>query len=293
MRSQTDFQLFGGARYPVFETARDGSLRSRNNPPDEIQRPVITDRQDAMFTVYVELASCVHGTLTPGGVPASLIIFQYEIHCLQDNHVVNSLKTELEFAQTGTGSPIVIAYVPYIQRTFHATTGTVDHSHGFEIAAGVEFAPAMADIRYSAEKGKSHEQEYFDKVESGRHYRTSEKRHHSVWWRYSHNPDQNHGIVPAFRTGILLRRADTKPFCATLSLELDAGFRYKAGRKVKDFFGRQTEEEDDVINFDPSVMPFPSDTTIDSTSLGKLAKEAMLDKNLGPIWGVDIGKEVS
>jgi hypothetical protein len=244
-----------------------------------------------MYTVYVGLASCVHGTLTPGGDPASLIVFQYEIHCMQDDNVVKAVTTDLEFSQTGPGSPSVIAYGPYIQRKFNATTGTVRHLKGLEAATGAEFAPAAAEVRYSTHKEKTHEQEYFDKVDSGRHHKDSEKRHDRVWWRYSHNRDQNHGVVPAFRTAILLKRSNMSPFFATFNITLDAGFRYNTAQKLRNIIGRT--EPDDIINFNPNAEPWPNGSTIDSTSLGNLAQEAMLDSKLTPIWGVDIGNETT
>jgi hypothetical protein len=288
MRSPADFQRPGGVHYPTFDsTVQDGELKTRNVPSDEIQRPVITDREDSMFTVYVELVGCVHGTLTPGGSPASLIIFQYEIHCRQDKNVVRSVDTNFEFSQTGWGTPSVIAYGPYIQRRFNATTGTVSHQRGLEVAVGAEFDPAMAGAKYSVQQERSHEQQYFDKIDSGRHHNESEKRHYSVWWRYTHNSDQNHGVVPAFRTAMLLKRDDMDPFSATFTIKLDAGFQYGVSQKLKYIFSKR--EVDDIINFDPKAEPWPNGTMIDSTSLGNLARDAMLDSKLTPIWGVDIG----
>lgn len=290
MHHQAAFQRSGGVQYPLHEIpVEEGALKSRNEPGDEIQRPVITDREDSMFTVYVELVSCVHGTLTPGGDPASLIIFQYEIHSKQDNRVIKAVSTDFEFSQTGPGSPSVIAYGPYIQRKFNATKGTVTYQKGLEAAAGVELTPAMVEVRYSAEQEKSHEQQYFEKVDSGRHRDDYEKRHHKVWWLYSQNRDQNHGVVPAFRTGVLLKRGDMSPFFARFKIKLNGGFRYGAGQKLKTMFSHT--EVDDVINFSPEAKPWPSETTVDTTLLGKLAQETMLDRKLTPIWGVDIGNE--
>lgn len=290
MRPQTAFQRADGVHYPLHEIpSTEGELKSRNEPSDEIQRPVITDREDSMFTVYVELVNCVHGTLTPGGDPASLIIFQYHIHSLQDNRVIKSIRTDFEFSQTGTGSPSVIAYGPYIQRKFNVTTGNITYQKGLEAAAGVEFPPARVEVGYSTEQEKSHTQQYFDKMDSGRHYDEYQKRHHKVWWRYTQNRDQNLGVAPSFRTGVLLKRGDMRPFSARFKIELDGGFRYGAGQKLKNMFSNA--EVDDIINFSPYAEPWPSGTTIDTASLGKLAQETMLDRTLTPIWGVDIGKE--
>jgi hypothetical protein len=288
-RSQADLQHPRG--YLIQEVpVQEGELKTQNDG-DEIQRPVITDREGSKFTVYVELVTCVHGQLGPeDSTPASLIVFQYEIHCREEACVIKSVRTSLEFAQNQLHAPSVQAYAPYIRRRYNATSGNVTDTKGVEGTLGADFTPAKADVKLSAQREESREQQYFEKLESGRHFHDTERRHHKVWWRLSQNQSQKAGVTPAFRTAILLKRKDHNRFTATFDIELDGGFQYSTSKLLNRIFGRIAQDElDDPIIFDPGAEAW-GQGTIDPTCLGKYAKGAMLDSSLAPVWGVDIGE---
>ena len=279
----------------------EGELKTRNFPSDEVHRRVVTDRgesDDSKFKVEVQLVTCVHGTFSPARPsPTSLIVFEYQLHCLEAKHVFKSVTTSFEFSEkeiltrsapdpTEMATPSVIAYAPYAQRRFNTTTSEIGRKRGAEIAAGAEFMPTNLESKLYREKEESHTQEYFEKSESGRHYKAEEKRHHKVWWKMTQNSSQGHGISPAFRVAILLSRTSDSPFLGTFNIDIDGSFWFSVAQVFDRILGRASI--DDPINFDPASQPIGLGE-LDSTWLGKLAEGAMLDNKLTPVWGTDIG----
>src|SRR6266480_4939037 len=124
MPSQADLETF--YEYPLYEaTIEEGKLKTRNETEDQVQRPVITDRDyNGRYKIQVQLVTCVHGTLDrQTKTPASLIVFEYQLHCLEENHVFSSVYTSLEFSEASSlqpgkqpAAPIrpgIIAYAPF------------------------------------------------------------------------------------------------------------------------------------------------------------------------------------
>lgn len=286
MPSQTE--LHSRRQYAIIEADREeGSLKTRNVPADEVQREVVTQRDETAFSVYVTLATCVHGRLDgPNSDLASLLIFEYEIHSKEENSVVKSLTTSFEFSYTSPGSPDVKAYAPYVRRKYNFSTGEVKHTHGIEGNASLNAGPGEIGTTLSKQKETAHEQQYFEKVESDLGYNDTQKRRDRISFFFSQNQSQKLGVTPFFRTAILLKRSDQVPFQAVFKLKFDGGFMYNASQTFKSVFGKVP---DDPINFNPFIESLLGEVQIDDINqLGKYAHGRELDKSLAPIWGVDI-----
>ena len=272
--------------YAIIESEHsEGELKIRNVPSDEVQRDVATYREETAFSVYVKLATCLHGYLDGStSDPASLIIFEYEVHSKEDDSVVKSLETSLKFSRNGHASPDVKAYAPYVRRRYNFSKAEITTTKGIEAGVGVAAGPAEITTGASNEKEVAHVQQYFEKVESWPSYDEGEKRHHQVSFRFTQNKSQHSGVTPFFRTAVLIKRSNRNPFKADFSLEFDGGFTYNASRTFKRVFGKAP---DDPINFDPNADPVFGDVQVDLDHLAQCAHGRELDKGLAPIWGVD------
>ena len=284
MPSQSDLQ--NSYQYIIFEAEpTEGALKTHNYPEDEVQRDTITHRDETSFSLGVRLTTCVHGHLKgPETEPASLIIFEYEVHSKEDNSVVKSLETNFKFTQTAQSGPAVVAYAPYVRRRFNFSTGDTTNSHGFEATGGAGAGPGYLEATYSKQKEKSHEQQYFEKVESYTGYNERQKRHDEITYRFTQNTSQKHGVTPFFRTAVLVKRTDDRPFKAHFKIELHGGFMYKTSQGLKKIFGKSP---DDPINFDPAAEPLFGEAQVEKDLLGQYVQGKELNKNLAPIWGVD------
>ncbi|KAF2707830.1 hypothetical protein K504DRAFT_492456 [Pleomassaria siparia CBS 279.74] len=285
MPSQTELQ--SPRPYAIVEAEQsDGELKTRNEPSSEIQRDVATYRDETAFVVYVKLATCLHGHLNgPESEAASLVIFEYEVHSKEDSSVVKSLQTSFKFTQSGNGSPDVKAYAPYVRRRYNPTKAEVTKTKRVEASAGASAGPAELSANFSNEKAVTHEQQYFEKVESWPSYNEREKRNDGVSFKFTQNQSQRSGVTPFFRTAMLLKRSNNMPFMADFAFVLDGGFSYNTTRIFKKVFG--VKASDDPINFDPSAKPLYGETQLEMNSLAKYAHGRELDKSLAPIWGVD------
>ncbi|KAF2655445.1 hypothetical protein K491DRAFT_692906 [Lophiostoma macrostomum CBS 122681] len=285
MPSQSDLQ--NSHQYSIFESEpTEGALKTHNYPEDEVQRDTITSRDETSFSVAVRLATCVHGHLNgPQTEPASLIIFEYEVHSREDNSVVKSLETNFKFTQTAQSGPSVVAYAPFIRRRYNFSTGDITHSQGFEATGGAGAGPGNLEASYSKQREKSHEQQYFEKVESYTGYNERQKRHDEITYRFTQNQSQKHGVTPFFRTAVLLKRTDDQPFKAYFKIDLRGGFMYNTSQGLKKVFGKSP---DDPINFDPAVQPLFGEAQVDKDQLSQYAQGKELSKELAPIWGVDV-----
>ncbi|KAF2008074.1 hypothetical protein P154DRAFT_15354 [Amniculicola lignicola CBS 123094] len=285
MPSQAD--LHNPRAYSIIEADRqDGELKTSNVPSDEVQREVATYREETSFSVYVKLASCVHGHLNGAdSEAASLLIFEYEVHSTEDSSVVKSLQTSFKFAPTGPSTPSVIAYAPFVRRKFNFSKGDITSTKGVEATTGAKQGPAELGAKYSNQREKTHEQQYFEKVESRPGYNDRERRHDEIFFRFTQNKSQSSGVTPFFRTAMLVKRANQSPFKANFRLEFDGGFTYNASQSFKKVFGKAP---DDPINFDPKAEPLFGDASIEIDYLGKYASGRELSKDLAPIWGVDV-----
>jgi hypothetical protein len=135
---------------------------------------------------------------------------------------------------------------------------------------------------------ESHQQQYFEKVESNRRFNDEEDRHHSVWWRFRQNQSQKSGVVPGCRIAVLVKRSNNTGFDGVFRItEFDAGWRHDTYSRVKEFFG-SSKTIDDPVHFNPALDPFGGEE-INRYALGSLATNEGIPKEHAWIWGVDIG----
>jgi hypothetical protein len=274
----------------------DGSLKSRNWPPDEIQREKLTQRGvDTPFRINVSLITCVHGTMSKEDpTPASLLIFEYHLFCTKSNHMFDTVETSFKFdyepvQRPGKGhpsqaSPNVVAFAPFrVTERFDASSSEVRKSFAAGISAGLNFPlPVGPTVSATVSIGKeeTHEQRYFGEGYGDRDWDERSKRNYGVWWCLRHNESQAHGIPSMFRTAILLKRKTDAPFSCKFLCVVSGGLLFEIKQKILGLV-----DPDDPINFDPAAPPQGEWNGLDLSSLGDLADGKKLD-GLAYVWGL-------
>jgi hypothetical protein len=193
------------------ETASDGKLKTHNVPPTRVQRSVVTDRggDNPNFKTQVLMTTCVHGFYEKG-IPATLIVFEYQLSSNKSGHEFKSACTMFEFNDApGSGKkavPSVIAYAPFRHPVqANRTIAEIGTSREAGLAIGAA-AIATANIDVRGSKEVKHKQKYFDEGKAGRHYDEDSDRFHKVWWKLQQNSSQRLGIPGVFRVAVLLTR---------------------------------------------------------------------------------------
>ncbi|KAI0469387.1 hypothetical protein F4859DRAFT_516319 [Xylaria cf. heliscus] len=283
MRTQDDFAQ--GFSTDIFQASLDeGIIREKNNPLDEVQRSVITDRGlTSPFKVQALLSACIHGTLDPvSKTPASLIIVDHQLEALDG--VFTSATTSFTFTEyTGpyrTGdepasAPAVLAYGPFeYLAKLHQTTATETSTHTQELEIKPEVSGvSLGGPRFAHEGGSTHEQKYFERGRAGRHF--DHGRAHNVWWNLVYNRSQKLSITPKFRVAMLVERKSDSKFQADFKIAARGGFGYVI-QELKDRWLYRTAIDDPII-FDPSKEPMGDLVGVDATKLGLLRKRERLE----------------
>ncbi|KAM7221642.1 hypothetical protein V8F06_003033 [Rhypophila decipiens] len=260
MRTQDD--LARGYNADMFQASLDeGIIRERNDPLDEVQRSVITDRGlNSPFKVQALLSACIHGTLDPETkTPASLIVVDYQLESM--NGVFTSATTSFTFTEyTGPG--------PKGDESASAPA----HSQELELkpeVAGV----SIGGPKFGHESESTHEQRYFERGRAGRHF--DHGRAFNVWWNLEYNRSQALSITPKFRVAMLVQRKSNSKFQADFKIAARGGFGYVI-QELKDRWLYKTAIDDPII-FDPSKEAMGDLEGVDPAHLGLLRKRERLE----------------
>ncbi|KAF4946952.1 hypothetical protein FGADI_10768 [Fusarium gaditjirri] len=285
MLSQEDFAR--GFDRDIFEASLDeGVIRERNDPLDEVQRSVITDRgATSDYKVQALLRACIHGNMAgETSSPASLILVDYQLQSLKSDKVFTAVTTGFTFSEylgnlsnetKDKSLPTVIAYAPF-ERPVKLNQSTA--TEGTTQNAQMTLEPEVGGIKigsagFGGEKTSSHEQKYFEQGRAGRHF--DHGRAHVVWWNLVSNKSQGSEITPQFRVAMLVERKSNAKFQADFKIAAKAGVGYKV-QEIKDKWLYKTAIDDPII-FDPSKGPVGDLEGIDPLQLGKLKKRERLE----------------
>lgn len=258
----TQEELSGeGISLDLFEASLDeGQVRRGNNPAEQIERMVITDRSpSSRYKVQVILSACVHGYLdTEKTKPASLILVDYSLNATANGAVFASIDTSFEFQtyppDLNKLAPQVAAYAPFKEPVrLNESTANKSKKHQPSAKFSPQFAGVGAgEVAYGVETAVEHEQKYFDLGQSGRDYDPKE-RAYRVWWNVIQNRSQKLGIPPKLRLAILVERTSNDKFHGVFKIAPRGGIGYFLDH-LKEKWLRKTVYDDPVI-FEPSVDP--------------------------------------
>jgi hypothetical protein len=252
------------------------SLRIRNE--SEVQRSYITDRRSAL-QVQATLVTAIHGKLSPGGAPASLIVTDFSFVPQKPRRFKSVLiNYTFESRDPNSDGPEVFAIAPSGYSSIRPTQDIVKLKRSgklesLKLVNPVEtFAPEKdAVVSASGSLWEASESSAEQTILSGtiRLERRDFGSMNTARWVLMENDAKKSGISTFLRTAILLKRDPKKPdetFQATIEIQADVDF----ASRLRGIFDRVLGTgRDDPVIFNPNEV---SNTVfvIDKDNLGSI-----------------------
>ncbi|PKX89476.1 uncharacterized protein P174DRAFT_507741 [Aspergillus novofumigatus IBT 16806] len=213
------------------DVVQDSAGYHTRNEPGERQRQNIIDDLCSGFLLQATLQGAVHGTLTPGGDPATLLVMQFYFQGHTAKRRFRTAEIKIRFADQESplyADPEVMGLWPQGDFSFNPSEVDMNDSKGG--SATITGAP----LAFS-----------WDSVEAG---------HNVVRITLEENGDQKEGIIPSISTAILLKRkAADACFTAQVEVQAQADIRYATAMRIRDLSGNSPVN--DPVVFDPNCQP--------------------------------------
>lgn len=245
---------------PLLPTGDDNSsFRIRNAPGGEIQRRHLIDR-GSDFTVQGDLVNVLHGCLTPGGSPATLIVAEFRFLGSKHSRRFRRAMITWQFSNSGDGDgdgggPEVVKIAPYGHFSLDPTSNSVEAKRSVNISAQAGGAGignfgtgAMWELTESINKRDQTTLTGAIRLE-GRTYGES----NTARWTINENGSQSDGIPTLLKVAVLLKRKSDVQFAATIKVDAKVDVLYSLGNQFQKLFGDTWN--DDLVYFDPKSEP--------------------------------------
>ncbi|KAI9698835.1 MAG: hypothetical protein M1820_007342 [Bogoriella megaspora] len=269
MGSRSSFQIF-------LDAEGDGGEYRYSNRPGEVQRPHIIDRGDCLV-VQAELSEVVHGTLTPNGERATILVTDFIFLPSKSSRRFKTASISMRFESLDdtAGDIEVTDIAPRGHFSLHRTTKQVELTRSSNASLqGGTIVTGCAGIGWE----KKEKEDRVDHTTLSGTIRLEGRNFggkNSARWSMSENKAQFSGIPTWLRTVTRLRRVEKQS---------DAKTRFSAMAEVKcsvDFASSMEESrdrllgripEDDPVIFDPGEKPTTS--VFDVENLGSVDLDA-------------------
>jgi len=257
----------------LIPTGDEGASFRLQRKPGEIQHAHII-QEESELSVKADLFSVLHGTYTPGGDAASLIVIDFlftgsDSRGKRFREATIDVQFALESSKPGGNfDPIVDKIAP--TGAFRMNPSTQQTSTKLFANATISGGggPVALGIGGGWEKTRSLDEEDWATM-SG--YPRIEGRlsgaHNAARWKLRENEQQKHGIPTILRTAILLVPKSTEKFRAFVSIDTSVGIISSAQQRLKKFLGGSVV---DPIYFDEEGRrkPFgPQPANVDINNL--------------------------
>jgi hypothetical protein len=265
------------------DTSKGATLRTRNVPATQKQRPTVTTRgaKSLRYKSAVSLTTVVHGFLDKDAVPrvpATLIVLSYRLNGLKRGKTnYAGVYTELEFANTNATAPalqpFVRAFAPFETPGFDQETWreeqvkTSKKITGLNVDTGFGGGGIEGDL--GSERDRTERKRFFQLLQAS--YSSAKdgmNGYDTVWWSLGQNEDTREGVPPTFSTAMLVQRWDeTSEFKGKFFMALETGKWTEMKNRIDRWFG---VSKDDPILFDPMEEDRGCPKGVDSNKLGEL-----------------------
>ncbi|KAB5546850.1 hypothetical protein GE09DRAFT_193041 [Coniochaeta sp. 2T2.1] len=187
---------------------RPGGLGGEEQP----LRPIDEDVGDNTLTVQCDMAQVIHGTMTKGGSPATLVVFQFVFLPRSNSRRFKNATIIIEF----DGGCNVEKITPHNSWAMLKSKKEQKISHSISPSLEAAFGPGKASMGYTWQLEESIELEGFARIEGmtrslGQSASFGEKRINTVMWTLrENNTKQVKSGIPSFvQAAVLLRRERT------------------------------------------------------------------------------------
>ncbi|KAK5989097.1 hypothetical protein PT974_10595 [Cladobotryum mycophilum] len=238
-------------------TIQDESSYHLKNEPGEIQRLNVIDDLCAGLLLQSHLLGVVHGRLSPGGDPATLVIMSFEFQGQDQARRFQHAEIKVRFAdekQPLDADPEVHSLWPEGDFSFSESQATVSQTLGSEVNASGQ-AVGFLSVGLAGNWARTIEGTRTDRASLKGARRIEERewgKKNVVRLVIHENETQKSGIPSRVSAAMLLRRKENSEsrFVAYVEVNAKAGKRYQAAKALRKVRGA-TPLNDPVI-FDPA-----------------------------------------
>lgn len=268
------------------------------NQPGELQRPNVIDRTRGELSIVSDLTHVVHGTLTPGGAPATLMAFAFHLHGSQiQGRRFKEVITEIRFAHgKGPGRPEETIFDPEVLQIspdgefwWDHTSAAGENKKGVTLSTGGLGGPMLAAAGFAPELAgnwetttqTTHEGQatmYGVRKITGRNMGSK----NTARWVLRENKLRQSGVPSKVTTAILVKPHPKSRgvFRAVVEVDAQVNVMYTIGDVVKRMTGRSVV---DPVVFKHGLEPVgPVVEGLDVKNLGNVGEKGIL-KRLGSV----------
>ena len=247
---------------PLDLTGDESAFRIKDTPGGEVHRSGAVEQNVSGLVLQGNLKEVIHGTLTPHGPPATLVIIEFRFHTTQRSSSVRrfrKVEIKLRFSDPsepeGGNDPTVIKIAPDGKHGYNRTVShkEVRHKARIGIHSGVESGNLVTlGAGYELETRSTRETTHWTTI-SG----LIMQDQHRLWggknvalWCASENHNERSGVPTLIRVAVLLQRKIAQgQFLMETEISAKVDILYQAKVTLQKLFGRL--EPDDAITFDP------------------------------------------
>lgn len=269
-------------------TEEQGREFHRLNYGNEVQRPDVVDDCCLDLLLMARIDRIIHGTETDNGDPATLVVFGFRFHGIDESRrfkqAIITITFRDEKKRPGPADPEVVALWPNGDFTLGDPTAVaVDQTENREIGGqvqGGQVATVSTHVTTSWVRSESFTRTDKTTLTGSIVLDTAVRqagKNNAVRLTITENQTARTGIVTDFRAAVLLRRKnDADAFLATVKVKAKAHFLYNTIRRLRDISG--FSPADDPVKFVPGQQYLRPATMARSVET-RLAEEVD-DKNL-------------
>ncbi|KAL7946912.1 hypothetical protein V8C42DRAFT_297802 [Trichoderma barbatum] len=233
-------------------TGEDDTFRTQNASMNDWERRNVIERTRGSIHIRVDLMEVTHGTYDSGGEEATLLVFRFRFDPQKHSRRVIRARVNIEFFANNTNStaPIVDAIAPEERWSVVPTVDNESITRGGELnlgASGVPFLEAGGALKFekTINRNVSDATTVTGSINLGTGKNSGEST--VAVWNLQENKRRQTGVPDSVKVAILLRREDSKPFNAEVTLEADADFVTSLERKFSKV------PLDDPVLFNPTL----------------------------------------
>ncbi|KAI5786977.1 hypothetical protein DFH27DRAFT_574589 [Peziza echinospora] len=265
----------------LFDEGDEGAAFRLRNGVGELQRPYILDRNTSYLNLQGDLVNVVHGTLTPGGKRATLIISEFRFLSSDRTRKFRHAVIKFIFSQNETqnaGCPKVLSIAPEGHYSINVTR--LAEMKRAKLGIGIEVSSPLGvpgkihgewkwEAASSVEKNDRGSLVGLKRVE-GKFIGKAVKN--SARWTLSENQSQNDGLPTFLRVAVLVELQNDCKYEAEVEVtaKVDTAYAIKNSAIARIFKGERV----DPIIFDPVSPPLgdlPTDIDLANLSTAPIS----------------------
>lgn len=262
---------------PLVPEGDNAEFRLRDAYTGQPQRPNIVDYGTSL-NVQGNLVEVVHGTMTPGGDPASLIVTEFRFSTLDPprrfRHATITFRFDYPDSRDAS-PPAVVKISPEGFYAMNRSERPQEVSRGATIAVGGNFGPA-ANATLGYQWGLVETKARVDHAAlTG--IKTVLDRGvpppNAARWSTAENKNDKYGVPSHLQLAILVKRTSSRKFRGWVDVSVKVDYRYEMERRR----GRGV----DPVTFDPGLPP-QGLLGVDAANLGQVDLKRFMVIQSGP-----------